>query len=60
MPKVERQDLWMRPGTRVVFRVPTAAERRELRIPEGVAVAEVYHRGAFRLVRGDQFELCFE
>lgn len=60
-PKVERQELWMRPGTRVVFRVSTDADRRELRIPadEVIAVAEVYHKGTFRLVRGDEFELNF-
>lgn len=60
VPKVEREELWMRSRTRVVIRVATAEERRDHGIPEGVAVAEVYHNGTFRLVRGDQHELWFE
>ena len=55
--KAEREELWMRPRTRVVLRVATAEDDC---IPEGVAVAEVYHNGTFRLVRGDEHELWFE
>lgn len=55
--RTEREELWMRPHTRVVLRVATAEDHG---IPEGVAVAEVYHNGTFRLVRGDQHELWFE
>jgi DNA-binding GntR family transcriptional regulator len=56
----ERRERWLRPGTRVITRMPTFEERDELGIPDGVPVHEVYHRHEFELVRADEVELVFE
>lgn len=54
-------------GARVVFRMPSPEERRELRdaggdVPEGVPVAEVHTgpRARRKLVRGDRWEIVFD
>jgi DNA-binding GntR family transcriptional regulator len=56
----ERRERWLRPGTRVITRMPTFEERDELSIPDGVPVHEVYHRHEFELLRADEVELVFE
>lgn len=61
MPQIEREQVWPRRGSRVITRMPTPVERRELEIPEGVPVLEVrYRMEEPRLYRGDRYELMFE
>lgn len=56
----ERRERWLRPGTRVITRMPTLDERDELGIPDGVPVHEVRHRQKLDLLRADEVELIFE
>lgn len=62
LPKVrvqpERRERWLRPGTRVVGRGPTIKELAD-GIPEHVVFFEIYYRGEFELLRGDEVELRF-
>lgn len=58
--QVEPTTVHIRPGDRVTARLPTAAERRELGIPEGVPVLVVHRAGGEEIHAGDRTLLQVE
>lgn len=55
-PAARKERILLPPKSVLTVRMPTAAERAEHGIPEGVPIGDVRYDGETRLFRGDQYD----
>jgi DNA-binding transcriptional MocR family regulator len=55
-PRAKKERIVLPPKSVLNVRMPTAAEREQHGIPEGVPIADVRYDGATRIFRGDEYE----